>query len=239
MHRRPSRLRRVVIAILLGVATTVAVSWLAMFLPSGAHGYGPRIDHDFGIATAPSIMKTFQISEGRNRWHHVVQYWWMQVSGQSMAMMDRDERQFDIAQLPSHLRPKSLDELMMLSWYREVGWPLPALTCAVHWKQQILNSNVIYRVEGGVQLPRDAEFNPRALPLRPLWPGFAMNTLLAAVAWWLVFWAVSSARRGWRRRRGRCLQCGYPRQGLAQLAACPECGCNQSQARWRQRAVNE
>jgi hypothetical protein len=87
----------------------------------------------------------------------------------------------------------------------------------------------MYRVEGGVQLPRDAEFNPRALPLRPLWPGFVVNTLLAAAAGWLVLTALGSARWHWRRRRGHCAYCGYSRRGLAPNAVCPECGTNPRQ----------
>jgi hypothetical protein len=35
---------------------------------------------------------------------------------------------------------------------------------------------------------------------------------------------VVEIRRSVRRRRGRCLCCGYPRQGLPSQAPCPECG---------------
>ena len=63
----------------------------------------------------------------------------------------------------------------------------------------------------------------RVLPLLPIWPGFAINTLLYAAAtilvaglWWLV-------RRAFRNMRGRCLSCGYDlRRNLA--SGCPECG---------------
>lgn len=61
-------------------------------------------------------------------------------------------------------------------------------------------------------------------PRRPLWPGFALNTLIyAALAWGL--WRLPfAARRRRRKRRNQCAACGYSRAGLAEGSACPECG---------------
>lgn len=60
-----------------------------------------------------------------------------------------------------------------------------------------------------------------ALPLFPLWPGFALNTL-AFAAGLAVFWhAPAGVRRFRRMRSGRCLDCGYDTTGLH---LCPECG---------------
>ena len=61
------------------------------------------------------------------------------------------------------------------------------------------------------------------LPLRPVWPGFAINTGLYALAllaiyslWWL-------GRRFIRNLRGRCLICGYDLRGDLK-GGCSECG---------------
>ena len=63
----------------------------------------------------------------------------------------------------------------------------------------------------------------RVLPLLPIWPGFALNTLAYALAamivaglWWLV-------RRSLRKMRGRCLACAYDLRG-DYSTGCPECG---------------
>ncbi len=60
---------------------------------------------------------------------------------------------------------------------------------------------------------------PAILPLRPIWPGFVLNTLLYAVM-------VGIAVEGWRRLRrfgrlARCPACAYPASGLDRS---PECG---------------
>ncbi len=64
-----------------------------------------------------------------------------------------------------------------------------------------------------------------SFPVRPLWPGFALNTLLyAAIGWSIVraflssLWFVIRHRRS---QRGLCVACKYPVRGLA---VCPECG---------------
>jgi hypothetical protein len=61
----------------------------------------------------------------------------------------------------------------------------------------------------------------RLLPLRPLWPGFAINTLFYAAILWLLF-ALPGALRRWRRiKHGLCPACAYP-VGASDL--CTECG---------------
>jgi hypothetical protein len=63
------------------------------------------------------------------------------------------------------------------------------------------------------------------LPLLPIWPGFAINTVFYAAILWTLF-AAPFALRKWRRiRRGLCPKCGYDlRGGATDSATCPECG---------------
>jgi hypothetical protein len=70
------------------------------------------------------------------------------------------------------------------------------------------------------------QFN--ALPLRPIWPGFAIDTLFYAAIWGGLFFGFASAKRGMRRRRGRCPQCGYDLRGNLS-AGCSECGWGRNQ----------
>ncbi len=61
------------------------------------------------------------------------------------------------------------------------------------------------------------------LPLRPIWPDFAINTLFYAAILWLVIPGPFALRRFARRRRGLCVACGYDLRH-ADHNACPDCG---------------
>jgi hypothetical protein len=61
----------------------------------------------------------------------------------------------------------------------------------------------------------------RALPLTPLWPGFAINTIFYAVVLWLPFLGVGILRRRRRIKRGLCPSCTYP---MGTSGVCTECG---------------
>src|SRR5262245_36915851 len=50
----------------------------------------------------------------------------------------------------------------------------------------------------------------RVLPLMPLWPGFAINTVFYAAILWLLFAFPFALRRRRRIKRGLCPACAYP-----------------------------
>ena len=124
------------------------------------------------------------------------------------------------------------------SFLRCTGWPRPAMSSI--WSFNGLDGREAAKAwsaswDGGWEVPNPFFFpvavrgpapRPRtlALPLRPVWPGFAVNTAAYASAWWLVLVGVPFARAALRRRRGRCPRCSYDRAGLAEGTACPECG---------------
>jgi hypothetical protein len=66
----------------------------------------------------------------------------------------------------------------------------------------------------------------RALPLRPIYPGLAINTTFYAALWLILLTTLRAVRRTRRRRHNRCPACAYDLSGLTpnpQLR-CPECG---------------
>ncbi len=63
----------------------------------------------------------------------------------------------------------------------------------------------------------------RDQPRAVTWPGFLINTLVYAVVLWFLWSTPFATRRLIRKRRGRCVRCGYDLRG-AEHDVCPECG---------------
>jgi hypothetical protein len=105
-----------------------------------------------------------------------------------------------------------------------VGWPTETV-----WARNVPNPIAPMTFGGAIGLriaPWDyrlVQF-PRVLPYRPIWPGFAINTVFYAFIWWMLFAASFALRRCFRRRRikrGLCPKCAYP---VGTSEKCTECG---------------
>ena len=59
------------------------------------------------------------------------------------------------------------------------------------------------------------------LPLKPMWPGLAVNTVFFAIVIWLLIRVPTALQRFIRVRRGLCPACAYPR---GKADRCSECG---------------
>ena len=103
------------------------------------------------------------------------------------------------------------------------GWPCRALACWSHPGSDG-SSELLMGIFCGFA---EDEF-PRVLPLRPLWPGFVVNTVLYAIVVWPIYCALLTLRRLIRRKPGHCPECGYDLRGQLPGAGsgCPECGWN-------------
>jgi hypothetical protein len=93
------------------------------------------------------------------------------------------------------------------------GWPLRAFRCSGM-------SDGSTEVWSGV-LKLSWPFSMHRVPLRPLWPGFAINTAIYAAILWMLFAAPGMIRHRRRIKRGLCPACGYP---VGESAVCTECG---------------
>lgn len=100
------------------------------------------------------------------------------------------------------------------------GWPM--LCMEGHWRT---TSGTRVDEEYVARLPDWPGVQPNALsriPLRPVWEAIFLNALLLGLPFHLAF-AFYGTRRLVRRRRGRCLRCGYDLRGAAEQR-CSECG---------------
>ena len=102
------------------------------------------------------------------------------------------------------------------------GWPTRSLKYWIiarpgtdsHWADR--------GIETSLQMT-NPYFTPfsRRLPLVPMWPGFAINTIFYAAILWVLFAVPLGLRRRRRIRRGLCPACAYP-VGISPV--CTECG---------------
>ncbi len=102
------------------------------------------------------------------------------------------------------------------------GLPLLSLRYEKHWY-----GSIPYPADWGIELWRHrsaawSSFAVVVLPLRPIWPGFATNTIFYAAILWLLTLGPFTARRMIRRKQGRCIKCGYDLRETS--GGCPECG---------------
>jgi hypothetical protein len=106
------------------------------------------------------------------------------------------------------------------------GWPLLAATSLS--EARLKNDGVMLELtsQSGFVLRRAVPFEEglhdfRLLPLRPIWPGFAINSVVYATLLWVLRSAPFAMRRRWRIRRGLCPKCAYP---MGRGEVCTECG---------------
>ncbi len=105
------------------------------------------------------------------------------------------------------------------------GWPMPALW----FVSEQLKSKTAHI--GGIKLPKRwignrgkyNAFETRALPWRPVWAGFGLNTLFFGSIFAPLVFGSSIWRERRRRGCGRCPKCSYDLLGDLD-AGCPECG---------------
>ena len=76
-------------------------------------------------------------------------------------------------------------------------------------------------VDGTTRSPTGGGVGNRTIPLVPIWPGFAVNTLFYATLLWLLIPGPFALRRFLRLRRGLCPKCAYP---IGESSVCTECG---------------
>jgi|GEM_PF-5112584 len=102
------------------------------------------------------------------------------------------------------------------------------LDFAVGWPAYSLANSVVSHPDPAGQLTPEFRghiaLGPWNFPARPLWPGFAINTVFYGGLAAVLATAFRLARANWRRIRGNCTSCGYSRRGIPVQARCPECG---------------
>jgi hypothetical protein len=86
---------------------------------------------------------------------------------------------------------------MMRDYRSSTGFPIPSMQRELGPKLEFLNS--LWRNGFKLDKPRWAIGERVRLPVRPLWPGFTINTIFYAAILWLLFAVLRPGERPFRR----------------------------------------
>lgn len=163
---------------------------------------------------------------------------WLTQAEADLVLTNRSENVFRTG-IPMIIAPERIDEVRWLpnvaSLYDRLpsgcndeagtailsGWPMRAMVGVGYTRTSNSTPTVEYASRWAIPVGSTASGRV-ILPLRPLWPGFAVNVVLLAAVIASLRGGARALRNARRRAAGRCLGCGHP---LAfEQKACPECG---------------
>ncbi len=203
------RLLIIAIFLLLGAVMNVAVAWgCAVWVDVGAV---PPV-RGLSSSEPPRFNFSLRARLGASRFAHRVHEEWI-VFVDGYRLEPRPEV------VPSWmLNPPGAGKTHTIEDVR--GLPALAMHCTV--RKSYVGRSV---PGGGIRLARKPFVmlveGCRMLPLRPIWPGFAVNTIFYAAILWPLILGPFALRRFLRLRRGLCPKCAYP---MGESAVCSECG---------------
>lgn len=211
---------RILICLLLGVVSTVAVAWFCFY----------AADH-----MIPRVKKWVATGDGVNAlWLRHASDGWPEPPDRHQAWegLFASGRRVALSVGGSYWVPLDATAAELREIYRgggsfdvdqiDCGFPFAGLRIESWCGSPTLgffaktNGNDGFAV-AGYTLPR------RVIPI-----GFAIDTLLYAALWLALFVGFGTARRGMRKRRGRCPLCAYNLRGDLETG-CPECGWNRAE----------
>jgi hypothetical protein len=227
---------RIALCLALGVVTTVGVAWGLVAIAANDWPKGPPPEEVSNTGVRSRFDEVFGPSDwGDLEWASL---WAWDRHWPGVVIEARNYRA-DIHS-PTAGRPLNGGITTL-----RAGWPVLSLTDVSGFLYR--DGDVAKRRFSGIQLGDDTFVSrwlptnwPPSLPLRPLWPGFLINTLFYAAIVFGLFFAPGLTKRAIRRKRGRCVNCGYDLRGHISSGSphpgplregegtvrCPECGWN-------------
>lgn len=184
---------------LTGVALTVIVAWVFVAAPAST---GTSLHS--GAECYPRYKPTEAWpAEPPTGWPERAADWWITMNAGSRQAVFASEDHGDLCVMT------------------DAGWPLKCFQATLWMSKH--RSPVS---DGWVQLPGwcVGRRSPTiSLPIKPLWLGFGINSVVLGVGTGVLMAAPRWTRRRIRMAQGRCASCGYDLKGLSG-GVCPECG---------------
>ncbi len=219
-RRLKRRIVTILIFLLLGAIVNVAVAWgLDYWLANAIHTYWPgvRVTEKELVRwcdRTPELFEyPFELTHGIKD-HRIGQSSYEMLSGWDPGPADRESSGSRVL----------FDEAVIVD---RRGWPMISLEKQGWYRHESDPQRSSSATVGVLHLPRtwDCGHTNQMLPLRPIWPGFLINTVFYTAILWPLYISPFILRRHIRHKRGRCIKCGYDLRGDLD-AGCPECGWN-------------
>lgn len=207
---------RAVVFLLLGAIVNVAVAWGLILFDSRAQSVEDRL---LPSEEAEILLLQFFSRDSISRYQSTG---WTFTSGgwQIKSAAAMDVQNVRVASFGSYVPAVLQLEVM------KAGWPTRTLSGTVIADQRDIDKSTVHyswalETPDWASLPFVGRRFTYSLPLQPIWPGFAINTIFYAMILWALF-ATPFALRRWRRvRKGLCPKCAYP---VGESDICTECG---------------
>lgn len=228
MPRIPTLYRsraRVSLAVLLGLATSIAIAWRIAYLVQTSLTYTGHSHRCLVGAPDHPTWLCHEIGPGFEQVDAVGEW----ITPPDTPVPDDVRADYPIEDYAIPSWAGMPDEATSERQIKTIaaGWPFLCLAGGYRAKfaytggQKHLSYrsvNMIYQVPVGFSSSRGL------FPIGILWRGLLADTVLWGAPWWCALLIPALIRRRWRSKRNRCRACGYSRAGLASGAPCPECG---------------
>ena len=250
---------RVLVCLVLGAITTVAVAWGCAYWQNGTNWFKPHVDREgrwYSIENRASVTVKIDAAFGRTAvltMAHTyptdskVRYPGGQVRDAFADLIEKLEPRSNEFSSPLDVLPywETWSEPLIRSYWSDLsvdqshyafatGWPFRAFFFEY---DDVFSRPTGYGAPGAFRIDSTHERYGRPMtewhfiPYRVLPLGFTLNTLFYAAIWFGLFFGFAGTKRFLRVKRGRCPRCGYDLRGGAGLVAgCPECGAGRMEA---------
>ena len=226
------RVAKLVAFLLLGGIINVAVAW-------GCTVWSDPLSRYHYLISLPPVSRPQRHNELDESWITQTSWeaseGWRAVSGMPLEAFGIERQAF--FELPDKPIGWSGEKLPFAARTR-AGWPVQSLEGSI-WFLNVKKARRVAREQRRFVHSIAVEVNTRpaapirgvssseerALPLLPIWPGFAVFMIFYAAILWLLTLGPFTARRMIRAKRGHCIKCGYDLRGT-ENEKCPECGWN-------------
>lgn len=216
------RLRTILIAVGLGLLTTLLVPRVMRWLSRNTTWPAAEVRYAAGIPSADTLVRTEDADLTTIEWTSTAVARWdnMPEADDIRALAQRAAYAADVPPPAAPGAQPVVAQIMIV----EQGFPFRATW---GWERLFSRPGGGRRsgnFDDGGMLRLNLGHAAFRLTYLPLWPGLLANTVIFGGAWYLVIAGVSyTKRRPPARGRAACPACGHWRVGMEAFALCPQC----------------